>query len=104
MSIALSEDDVVLTWPPVTQDVNGNPMTVSRYEVWRSLSPYCVPGDAACPTPLVANHPGSPFLDVDAAATDTPCFYQVRAVSGAGMASAASNRVGKFGFGLAPGE
>lgn len=103
VSIALSGTDVVLTWPPVTQDVNGNPVTVSRYEIWRSLSAYCVPGDAACPTPLVADHPGSPFTDVGAAATATPYFYQVRAVSGAGMASAASNRVGKFGFGLEPG-
>lgn len=101
---AVSGTDVVLTWPAVAQDVHGNPMTASHYQVWRSQSPYCVPGSPGCPTPLVANHPGSPFVDTAAAATDTPYFYQVRAVSAANVVSAPSNRVGKWGYPLLPGD
>ncbi len=98
-------DDVVLSWLPVTEDVNGNPITVSRYEVWRSLSPYCIPGEAACPAPLEEDEPGdTSFVDAGAALTTTPYFYQVRAVSAAGVISVSSNEAGKFGFALAPGE
>ncbi len=31
VTIAPAGDDVVLEWPPVTEDVNGNPITVSHY-------------------------------------------------------------------------
>lgn|GEM_PF-4164114 len=103
LSIAREGADVVLSWPPVTADIDGNPLTISHYEVWRSLSPYCVPGDAACSVPLVAEQPASPFVDAGAALDGAPYFYQVRAVSAADVVSAPSNRVGKFSFTLQPG-
>ena len=73
-------DDVVLSWLPVTEDVNGNPITISRYEVWRSLSPSCVPGRPPASRPRTRNEPADAlFIDVDAALTTTPYYYQVRA-------------------------
>ncbi len=105
VTIAPAGDDVVLEWPPVTEDVNGNPITVSHYEVWRSLSPYCVPGDTACPEPMADDDPTDTlFVDVEAAVTATPYFYKVLAVDAEGVTLASSNETGKFGFTLAPGQ
>jgi hypothetical protein len=98
-SIALEGDDVVLSWPPVTADVNGDPISVSHYEIWRSLTPYCAPGAADCPVPLAETALLS-FTDTAVALTETPYYYLVTAVSADGLASDASNEVGKFGFTL----
>jgi len=98
-SIALDGDDVVLSWPPVTADVNGDPISVSHYEIWRSLTPSCAPGAADCPAPLAETALLS-FTDTAVALTKTPYYYLVTAVSADGLASDASNEVGKFGFTL----
>jgi hypothetical protein len=103
VSIALALPNVVLSWPAVTNDGQGHAVTVVRYEVWRSLKPDFVPGDASSPAPV--SQPTTPGYSDTGAATDitTNYAYIVRAVSQYGKASGSSNRVMEFGFALVPG-
>lgn len=88
-----------LSWPAVTLDMAGRAVTVAKYQVWRSEQPYFAPA-------------GAPYAEVAAPAFDDPGVladtghnysYVVRAVSSADVASADSNRVAEFTFGLTPG-
>lgn len=88
-----------LSWPAVTMDLTGQSVTVAKYQVWRSEQPHFAPA-------------GAPYAEVTAPAFDDPGVladtahnysYVVRAVSSADVASADSNRVAEFSFGLMPG-
>ena len=60
-------DDVILSWDPVTEDTNGNPITVTGYNIYASDLPDVVPDigyliDASSTTSY--NHIGiAPFVD-----------------------------------------
>jgi hypothetical protein len=88
-----------LSWPAVTVDVAGQPVAVTKYQVWRSEQPYFATV-------------GAPYAEVSAQAFDDPgvladtahnVSYVVRGVSSAGVTSADSNRVAEFTFSLTPG-
>jgi hypothetical protein len=102
VTIAASGSAATLSWQPITLDVNDNPVTVTKYEVYRSLSPFFSPS-------------GAPYAVVDAPATTFPdsgvladvsqnYYYVVRALSAAGISSADSNRTGEFGYTLVKGS
>jgi hypothetical protein len=103
VGIALASPNVVLAWLAVTDDGQGHAVTVVRYEVWRSVKPYFVPGDASSPMPV--GQPTTPGYSDTGAATDitTNYAYIVRAVNQYGKVSGSSNRVMEFGFALVPG-
>lgn len=83
-------------------DWNSVP-TASKYQVFRSSAPYFKPGDWSSLLPLV--EPTSPTHSDNGVLTPVNAyFYVVKAVSAAPEASADSNRVGKFTFGLTPGN
>ena len=95
--------DVTLAWVAVTQDVNSNPTTIDNYRVFRSQDPYFTTGGEQRSTdPLTATS----FTDVGAAASMTNWYYLVRAHNGAGwgQGSSLARKVGKFTFGLTPGQ
>jgi hypothetical protein len=72
--------DVQLSWTPVVEDTNGNPVVVSHYTVYMSLhDPYFVP--TAADSIGVVFPPDSAFVDTNAL-TDNVGFYNVRAVTG----------------------
>jgi hypothetical protein len=107
VTIARSGSGMQLTWPHVTQDVLGNPVAVTSYEVWRSTKPYFLPvvGDPDIGK-LIDVLP--PFGSTVSASVGTELngsinYYLVRAVAGATVSNP-SNRVGVFMFGVVPGD
>jgi uncharacterized repeat protein (TIGR01451 family) len=94
--------DVQLTWPPVTEDVEGYPIAVDHYEVWRSKQPYFAPGDISSPLPI-ATPAANTFTDSSVLHSSIQYYYVVKAVSASMQASAISNRVGKHTFTMVPG-
>ena len=100
MTIAVSGADLLLAWQPVTQDIDGNTITVSGYRVYRSSAdPYFVPPpNAAVATPVAPSH-----RDTGAATGATSFYFCVRAVGPGDLLSEISRRVGAFKFGLTPG-
>ncbi|MCS6844462.1 MAG: alpha-amylase family glycosyl hydrolase [Caldilineales bacterium] len=109
VAVAKQGNDVKLSWAPVTQDTNNEPEVVTAYEVHRSTSPYFTPGPGtllSTVTPGAFGNPSGQITFTDAGAIGNPAqnyYYKVVAVNGAGKASAASNHVGEFDFGLVPG-
>lgn len=101
VAIRLMDGDVILTWPHVAQDVNGDPLQVVRYDIWRSASPYFVPtGDPVYSVrPPAAAQGGDPLSQADPdALSGGSHYYLVKAVSSAGRASENERRVGVFSF------
>ena len=98
-----SGNDAVLSWSAVTQDVDGNTVTVDHYAVYRRANePYFTP----TPGDIIAdNVTGTTCTDLNIL-TGGPgsYFYAVTAVDSHGGASAVSSRVGVFTFGLQPGD
>lgn len=76
VQIAISGLDVVISWNPVTEDVNGSPIVPDQYIVMYSQSPYANPEDYIIltnTTGLLANH-------ADVALNMSSMFYIVVAV------------------------
>lgn len=94
--------NVTLSWDPVTTDTAGNPITVSKYEVWQSTQPYFTPSDASSPT-VYQDVTALPFLDPLLTVANA-YFYVVRAVSSTGQVSSSSNQVAQFTFELVKGQ
>lgn len=95
VSITASGANALLSWAAVTKDGNGNPITVSRYDVWRGASPYFTPG--GIPAGQVT---GTSWTDMGALSANDARYYLVTAVDSSGRQGLASNRTGKFSFGL----
>lgn len=96
--------DVTLTWPHVAQDINGNPVSVTEYQVWRSESPYFQPSGAPY-REIITITPTITFIDEGVSADMLYNYtYIVRAISSTGNPSANSNRAAEFTFGLVPGS
>lgn len=100
MTIAVSGADLLLAWQPVTQDIDGNSITVSGHRVYRSSAdPYFAPPpNAAVATPVAPSH-----RDTGTATGATSFYFCVRAVGPGDLLSEISRRVGAFKFGLTPG-
>ena len=103
-AIALSgSNDVDLTWDVVTQDVNNNPTTITKYQVYGSHDPFFEPGVSDLlgePTPPTA----TTFTHVGGSTGTTNWYYLVRAVNVAGESANSPRRTGRFGFALVPGN
>jgi hypothetical protein len=102
VTIAPSGTNVSLSWLPVSLDVQGNPVSVSKYQVFRSSRPYFKPGDWSSVLPQ-EEPTVSPYLDGVLSQVNA-YYYVVKAVSVAPEASASSDAVGKFTFQLVPGS
>ncbi len=101
VKIAASNGDASLTWPAVTQDVNGKAAVVDHYDVWRSTSaPYFTP-NMTSDTPL-ARVLGTSYTDVGVLGSVGASYYVVTAVNTG--SSGLSNRTGRFSFGLVKGQ
>lgn len=94
-------DNVSLTWPAITQDIDTKPIEISHYNVWRSVSPYFVPGDASSPTAFETQETN--YMDNGILINPNGYYYIVTAVAVAGPESDASNQTGAFTFSLTPG-
>ena len=92
-----SGNHLLLTWKAVTEDVNGDPGTISKYQVWRGLEPDFLAGDSSNPSPLAEVDASTlSYVDENDIADPTNYYYLVKAVNDVGLSSAASGHVGKF--------
>lgn len=44
ISLQVSESSLIISWQPVLEDVNGNPVTISAYQIYASETPDFTPG------------------------------------------------------------
>ena len=106
-TLAISRVDatnLTLTWPHITQDLVGDPLTVSSYRIYRSSSPYVMP--AAVWQTVTGPFGATVAVQVTDLGTPGLTVYRVVAVAATGGVSApspASLMRGKFTFELAPG-
>ena len=73
LTIYLSSSDVSLEWTPVTEDINGNPITVSHYNIYRGSE-----GDGSDLT-LIGTSSSSTYTDIGVVNDTEKYFYNVRA-------------------------
>lgn len=83
-----SDQDVVLSWDPVTTDAAGNPETAASYRVYRGTTPDFVP-DRSGGSNRIGSVAGPAFTDAGAGAVAVPYFYLLTAVDGTGNESGA---------------
>lgn len=81
-----SGDDVVLSWSPVAQDVNGAAESVSQYRIYRGSTPSFVP-DKTGGSNRIGTSPTAGFTDAGAMLTGIDGYYSVSAVDAAGNES-----------------
>jgi agmatine/peptidylarginine deiminase len=74
--ISVNASDVILNWSQVTEDVNGTPITVSRYDVHRASEPFFQPG----PSTFVQSVSDTTFTDSGILSTSDGQYYIVLAV------------------------
>ena len=98
-SIAVVGNGAKLVWSPVTQDINDNPTTITKYQVYGSQDPLFTPGGTPLggPTTTEFTHGGGPT-------GTTNWYYLVRAVNVIGPSDNSARRTGRFGFALVPGS
>lgn len=94
VSIAASGTSAALSWTAVP--------STSKYQIFRSNTPYFQPGDWSSPTPR-QEITGLSYPDPAVLTTVGAYFYLVKAINTAPEASASSNQVGKFTFPLVKG-
>lgn len=95
-SASLHNGILRLEWPPVTQDVNGDPESIAYYVVYRGETAFFRP-EPGC---VLATVQDTTYDDATAAVGSVTVnhFYAVRAVDASWNPSALSNRVGEFDF------
>ncbi len=100
LSVTLAGDDLLLCWPPVTQDTSGNPLAVSHYRIYRDTLAFRDPGSDPFQTTA-----DTFFVDASGAVGDTEkhYFYWITAVSGQ-KESADSQAGGEFDKGISAGK
>jgi len=74
--ISVNAPDIILSWSPVTEDVNGTPITVSRYDVHRASEPFFEPG----PSTFVQSVSDTTFTDSGILSASDGQYYIVLAV------------------------
>jgi hypothetical protein len=101
-------NDVELSWPHVTSDVDGGPVMVNRYQVYRSTEPHSTP---ITPTWTLEGPLTEPIVHLDAGLIGDPdvnYYYTVVAVARdpfcLDLPSDSPSRSGSFGFALVPGD
>ncbi len=101
ISMTANLTQVILTWPQVTLDTNGQPEVVTNYEVWRSVNAnFSDATNIADVLPPAFGSAGNLVTFIDETSVDQPddrpsdFYYRVVAVSGAGASGAESNQVG----------
>jgi hypothetical protein len=108
VSIAIANGKGELTWPHIAADTQGNPLSIARYDVWRSTNPYfTLAGDpSASVLPPPGAQAGDPvkFTENSPITANTSQSYLVQAISVIGRPSAISNRVASFAYALVPGS
>ena len=94
LSATLAVNAIHLSWSAVTADIDGIPIVVDHYVIYRNDDP----GFSADPTDSVGSTVGTSYDDPTPALKDpeTNHYYLVKAVSFTGMKSADSNIVGEF--------
>ncbi|MEM7111166.1 MAG: alginate lyase family protein [Chloroflexota bacterium] len=101
-------NDVQLGWPHIDEDNQGDPLTVTTYEIWQHEVSYERP-DEEDATRLATLIPSAgaetvTYLDDDILALVEPVFYTVRAKNGSGYIVGDSRLVGALPFVMRPGE
>jgi len=100
LHVTLSGDDLLLTWTPVNEDTQGNPLTVDQYLVYRDTLAFREPGSEPFQTTA------DTFLVDDTGVvgdTGEHYFYWIKAVSGS-KESADSPGGGEFDIHLPSGK
>jgi hypothetical protein len=78
LSLQASGADIVLSWDPVDTDVDGNPINVSRYAIYRGSTPDFVP-DRAGKFNRVGLVSDTSFADLNALVFAEDMYYRVTA-------------------------
>ncbi|NUM45396.1 MAG: glycoside hydrolase family 13 protein [Anaerolineales bacterium] len=101
VSMTANLAQVILTWPQVTLDTNGQPEVVTNYEVWRSVNANFSDATKIADVPPPAFGSTDNLVTfIDETSVDQPddrpsdFYYRVVAVNGAGVPGAESNQVG----------
>jgi hypothetical protein len=86
LTVTRSGNDLVLSWPAVTENIYGNPTTIDHYNVYRSNFPSFVPSDGFN---LLAQVPSSSpsYTHLGGAVTADDGYYLVSAVDNFGFSS-----------------
>jgi hypothetical protein len=103
-------DDAELSWPHVTHDVEGNPIDVTEYRIYRQTTPYFNPDDTVNRVHSLFDPflPTVIWIDLDRIGDPVENFYYyvkaVAHVGGIDITSKRSNHVAEFDFGIVPGS
>ncbi|NQS96833.1 MAG: hypothetical protein HQ591_00110 [candidate division Zixibacteria bacterium] len=74
LQISLDDEDVMLSWPEVSSDIFGNPITIDHYEIYRDENTYF----QIQPELLVGMTADTIFMDSTVSiGLDEKCFYEV---------------------------
>lgn len=102
VTISGESDSVQLAWEPVTQDINGQPVTIAEYRVYRAVNaPYFQLATADSSTAVVSTTYEHSGALGDPSSNTT---YVVTAMDSTGLESSPSIRIGEFDFALTPGN
>jgi hypothetical protein len=75
--VSIIGNHIALSWSPVTEDINGDPMTVTGYNIYADPDPSFVPG----PGNLIGTSTTTSYLHTNATLNSTKLFYVVTAVN-----------------------
>ena len=78
LTIQISASSAELNWDSMTQDIHGNPVTISHYNIYRSEEPYFTPGAME----YLGNTNLTTYTDTNALNDGFNYFYVVTAVVG----------------------
>ncbi len=74
----INGNSIELTWNPVTEDIYGNPTTISVYNIYRSEEPVFIPQIMQ----YIGNTSGISFTDTNVLNENKNYFYKITAVIG----------------------
>jgi hypothetical protein len=75
LTVQLDNDDVLLDWTAIIEDVNGNPITVSYYSIYRGVQ-----ADGSDHV-IIDTTTNDSYTDIGAATGSVKYFYNIRAVA-----------------------
>ena len=93
LRLQASASNLLLTWDPVSRDVDGNTITVARYAIYRGSTRDFTP-DRSRKTNRIGLVSNPSFTDLNALAVATDMYYYVTAERSSGTESPANSELG----------
>lgn len=93
LSVYEMGNSVELSWNPVAEDIYGNGIDISHYNVYRGSDPYFIP-DTVNGTNRIGQNNDPSYFDINALLTHESYYYYVTTVSSDGTESLNTTNVG----------